>query len=466
MADAIERVYPTALEDHAEDLAHHLWQAGKAADKERTVRYLSIAAKRAREQGALREAEGHYRQALVRLKSIPETPARDQQELTLQVDLGQILIATKGYGAPEVAQAYSRARVLGESIGDPTRLLFVMLGHWLSAFTRGELRAAQALADQLLDAAGRGGSPPLRVWGNYTGGVTRYHLADLTRALTLLLEALRFYDPDDFRNMPQDPGVLARCYKSWAQWQLGAADTARASIREVLDLVYRSNHAFDVAFAESFAAGLFLWLREPAHAQEHADALVACAHEHHLPFFAADGAILRGRAIAELGRSAEGVELIRDGIARSAASGQRTGLAYYLGYLAEAQAMAGAFDQALSSVDEALGSLGEERVYQPHFLSLRAQIRLQLAPAHGQELLESAERDFREAIVLAQSMKAKFYELRAARGLARTLRSRGDVKAARDLLVPLYDSFAESLDSADLLDTKTLLRELEGRPVI
>jgi class 3 adenylate cyclase/tetratricopeptide (TPR) repeat protein len=462
VADAIERIYSSALEDRAEDLAHHFWQAGAAADPNRTVRYLSLAAKRARDQGALTEAEGHYRQALVLLDTTPETPVRDQQELTLQVDLGQILIATKGYGAPDVAQAYGRARVLGESLGDPTRLLYVMLGYWLSAFTRGELLAAQALADELLTAAELSGNPPLRVWGNHAGGVTRYHLGDLTGALTLLSDALRFHDPNDYRNTPQDPGVLARCYISWVQWQLGAADTARACIREVLSHLHGSSRAFDVAFVESFAAGLFLWLREPEHAREHADALIACANQHHLPFFAADGSILRGRAIAELGQ-AEGAELIRDGIKRSAASGQRTGLAYYLGYLAEAQRFAGAFGQALSAVEEALDSLCEERIYQPRFLSLRAEIRLQLASSSDHRTWEMAERDFREAIGLAHEMNAKFYELRATLGLARMLKSSGDARTARDLLEPIRARFTEGLETPDLVETEALLRELGAR---
>lgn len=464
VADATERIYPKALEDYAEDLAHHLWQAGAAADPNRTVRYLSLAARRVRGQGALTEAEGHYRQALSLLNTTPETPERDQQELALQVEFGQLLTATKGYGAPEVAQAYGRARVLGESLGDPTHLLYVMLGHWLSAFTRGELRAAQALADELRTAAEHSGNPPLMVWGNYAGGVTRYHLANLTGTLTLLSEALRFHRPNDYLNAPWDPGVLARCYISWVQWQLGAADTARASIREVLSHVRLSTRAFDVAFVESFAAGLFLWLREPERAREHADALIACANQHQLPFFAADGSVLRGRAIAELGQSTEGTELISDGIKRSAASGQRTGLAYYLGYLADAQALAGAFDQALCAVDEALDSLREERIYQPRFLTLRAEIRLQLASANDRGMLQSAERDFREAIALAQEMKARFYELRAAMGLARMLKTSGDARTARALLEPVIASFTEGLDTPDLVEAEALLHELGARP--
>ncbi len=43
IADAIEHLYSDALEDHANDLAHHLWHAGTVADRGKTARYLAIA---------------------------------------------------------------------------------------------------------------------------------------------------------------------------------------------------------------------------------------------------------------------------------------------------------------------------------------------------------------------------------------------------------------------------------------
>ncbi|NIU63451.1 MAG: hypothetical protein GWN66_23075, partial [Pseudomonas stutzeri] len=42
VAEAMERVYAHALEEHAADLAHHLYQAGAAADPRKTVHYLTL----------------------------------------------------------------------------------------------------------------------------------------------------------------------------------------------------------------------------------------------------------------------------------------------------------------------------------------------------------------------------------------------------------------------------------------
>src|SRR2546427_13290124 len=43
------------------------------------------------------EAEQHYRAALVVLESLPNSPDRESRELTLQVALGHVIVATRGW---------------------------------------------------------------------------------------------------------------------------------------------------------------------------------------------------------------------------------------------------------------------------------------------------------------------------------------------------------------------------------
>jgi tetratricopeptide (TPR) repeat protein len=56
IADALERLHAASLESHASVLAHHLYQAGAAADTQRAARALTGAAKRALGAGAFEEA--------------------------------------------------------------------------------------------------------------------------------------------------------------------------------------------------------------------------------------------------------------------------------------------------------------------------------------------------------------------------------------------------------------------------
>ncbi len=64
VAEAMERLYARTLEEHATDLAHHFYQAGAAADPEKTARYLTVAGKRAMEAAAFEDALRHYDDAL------------------------------------------------------------------------------------------------------------------------------------------------------------------------------------------------------------------------------------------------------------------------------------------------------------------------------------------------------------------------------------------------------------------
>jgi hypothetical protein len=48
----------------------------------------------------------------------------------MHITLGASLIATKGFGAPEVAQTYSHAQHLCQQLEDPSQLFPVLRGLW------------------------------------------------------------------------------------------------------------------------------------------------------------------------------------------------------------------------------------------------------------------------------------------------------------------------------------------------
>ena len=64
----------------------------------------------------------HLTKGLELLKTLPDTPERTQQELTLQLALSDALIAVKGYAAPEVEKAVTRARELCQQLGETPQL--------------------------------------------------------------------------------------------------------------------------------------------------------------------------------------------------------------------------------------------------------------------------------------------------------------------------------------------------------
>ena len=70
-----------------------------------------------------------------------------------------------------------------------------------------------------------------------------------------------------------------------------------------------------------------------------------------------------------------------------------------------------------------------------------------------------AEELYRKALSIAREQEAKLWELRAV-AIARLWGERGHRAEACDLLAPVYGSFTEGFDTADLKDAKRLLDEL------
>src|SRR5262249_54799288 len=144
-AQAIESLYSAKLEDHYSALAHHYSRSGNTP---KAVAYLHLAGQQAMQHSANAEAITHLTTALEMLRTLPDTPARARQELALQTTLGPALIATKGIGASEVEQVYTRARELCQQVGDAPQLSRVLWGLWSVYEARAELRTAQELGEQ------------------------------------------------------------------------------------------------------------------------------------------------------------------------------------------------------------------------------------------------------------------------------------------------------------------------------
>jgi len=74
--------------------------------------------------------------------------------------------------------------------------------------------------------------------------------------------------------------------------------------------------------------------------------------------------------------------------------------------------------------------------------------------------LAAVEMELQTALRLAQRQDLRFYELRAATSLTRAWMRAGRTAAAKTLLPPVLAKFAESHDTADVLEAEALLEQL------
>ena len=82
VADAIERLYPGAVNERAGDIADHLLKAGSFGDDRRLVRYLTVAGKSALDAAAFEEAGRSFRSTLSHLTDVD---VRERADLLVNI---------------------------------------------------------------------------------------------------------------------------------------------------------------------------------------------------------------------------------------------------------------------------------------------------------------------------------------------------------------------------------------------
>src|SRR4029453_6957451 len=85
IAQVLEARFPTLADTQPELVAHHYTAAGCT---EQAVRYWQQGGQKAGDRSASLEAISHFTTGIELLKTLPETPERTQQAVTLHIPLG------------------------------------------------------------------------------------------------------------------------------------------------------------------------------------------------------------------------------------------------------------------------------------------------------------------------------------------------------------------------------------------
>jgi predicted ATPase len=463
-ATVMEDLYRTNLEGHYSELAHHYSRSGNA---QKAITYAKLAGEQAVQRSANAEALGYFTTALELLQDLPDTSERTQQELGLQITLGSTLALVKGWAAPEVQSAYSRARALCQQIGEAPQLFQALRGLWSFHLMRTEMQPARELSEQLLHMAQSVQDPALLLDAHLTLGWTLYYLGEFAPSQALIEEGITFYKPQHHRFLAflygEDPKVMYLSMASQVLWFLGYPEQALKRSCEALTLVQEVAHAHSQAFALYRAARLHQFRREGQTAQERAEAAITLSSEQGFAQVLSRGTIVRGWALAEQGQGEEGIAQIRQGLAAWQATGAELWQSYHLALLAEAYGKAGQAEAGLAALTEGLATVNKngERWYEAELYRLKGTLMLQSQVQGLRSHVEKeAEECFHRAIDIARKQQAKSLELRAVMSLGRLWQQQGKKQEAHRLLAEVYGWFTEGFNTKDLQEARALLEEL------
>jgi predicted ATPase len=239
-------------------------------------------------------------------------------------------------------------------------------------------------------------------------------------------------------------------------WALGYPDRALSRAAETLSIARAQAHPTGVAFALVVIQGIHLYRGEAAEALAVGDEILALCREFELPQEAEWSRSFQGYALHLQGRTLEGIEVLKDALAKQKAISAGLVRSAFLALLADCLRSMGRFEEGMQALDEGFAHAEQtaEGGYVAELHRMRGELLLMQGDSAG------AETSLREALSYAGRQQAKSFELRAATALARMMNSTGRQQEARAVLAPIYDWFTEGHNTADLVGARTLLSEI------
>jgi hypothetical protein len=286
VAAVLEQHLVDLVERQPELLAHHLTAAGDAAH---AVDQWMKAGQRAAQRSAHLEAIGHFDHGLAALAALPESAARNEREIDLQLARGLSLFIAEGYSSAGAAEAYARARQLAEQRSDPQQLFMAVYGLWQSANGAGRVLDCRRLSNQLQQLTAGKADDDLLLEAHHSAWATCLFAGEPVAAQEHSEAGRRLYDPERHHSHRllyggHDPGVCAWKVGAKAHWLLGFPDKALALDSETLALAERIAHPFSLLDALLFSIMFRLDRGEPALALRQLEAAEALAAEQRLGF--------------------------------------------------------------------------------------------------------------------------------------------------------------------------------------
>jgi class 3 adenylate cyclase/predicted ATPase len=458
IAHLLEASFPEMAEAQPELLARHYSEAGLG---EPAIAYWQRAGERAIKRSANLEAVAHFRRGLEALEALPDRTARTEQELRLLIGLGPALMLTRSSIAPEITQAYGRARQLASELGKDVELFKAVWGLTFVANIKSDLTTSRQLNDELFEIARRQDNPDLLLQAHHAAWGRAVESGEFIDAQMhieagLVLYRREVHGQDAHIYGGHDPGTCAYSYGAQIACILGHSGAFLRMLDQSLALARDLAHPPTLADTLAGAASIRVIRRESLEVEELIGSLLPLVSRHGSAVGMANVKMLHGWALVARGRVDEGLVQLRLGLGAWRASGSTFSAPFRLGRAADAYRMAGQPEEAMRLVIEATETMDRtgERWFEAELHRLRGQLLMDSGDHH------QAENCFRRAIEVARSQSARLFELRSANNLGQLWRSQGHPEKARELLAPLFAWFADGFDTVDLKEAKALLDAL------
>jgi predicted ATPase len=459
VADAILQFHREQSTSLALELAL-LFEA--ARDFANATAYFTRAARNAARIAGFEEAVVLARRGLALIKSLPESEARDRQELDLQIVLASSLIATKGYAAAETEHAYGEALSLCARVGETPQIFPVLYGRWVYYTVSGNMTKSVDIAQEFSTLAEQQKADAPRVVSHRLLGTSLAVRGDLGAARAHLERAIELYNPDQHQSLSmfygQDVKIAGMCNLSITLWMLGYQRRAIALGKDALAQAVALSQPNTLGYAALYSGALLhtlSGLHEPV--RDAVDRLKKLSVEHQLPTWGAVWRVFAGWISADAGN---GIAVMRDGLDRLDAIHSVLFSPIFLTLLAERCGESGQHQLGLDALNRAqqVAEQGGEHWFDAELQRIRGRL---IAAQSGVDP-GAADHCYRCAMEIARAQGAKSLELRAATDLAAFLGEQRRWREAQDVLAGIHCWIDEGFELSDLPRTQALAEHLDS----
>jgi DNA-binding winged helix-turn-helix (wHTH) protein/predicted ATPase len=413
----LEAAWAGRLDAIASELAEHFERGNEVV---RAIPHHQRAAAKALRRSANDEALGHLRRALQAIGHIADPDERAGAEVNLQVAIGAVHIGARGFGAPEVFEAYTRAEALCERLGERADLFPALWGQWMFRLGRSELAASRDLCGRLLALADKSGNVDLKLQAHHAMWATAFANGALADTLRHTEAGIALYDIKLHQAMASsygnhDAGCCARNFSALALALMGQGDRARLTIERSVAEARALGDPFSLALTLYFTAIAAQLIGDIPLATQNSEASLQVATEHALEMPRLWSTCVAGWCAVENGDHDRGLAMLDQAFATMHATHSMHFFSYHVGLLADARMKAGRHADALKAVEEgiAFADRDGDRFYCAELYRMRGVL---LARSSAGDRAGAAA-SFRKAIEIAREQGAAILERKARANL-------------------------------------------------
>ena len=222
-----------------------------------------------------------------------------EDQLSILMQAGLLLTATRGYSAPEVQICYEHVESLSHSLKRPLALYSALASQWRYSLTTDKLTATMQVAKRIFLLAQEENNSVLMIGAYRALAATHHYLGDFESARQYAMRGLQIWRSGIVESPTEEvtaPAVSCLVFRAISEWHLGEIASCRVTMAEAISLAKELHDMHSLAHTQYHAAILAQFEGNPAEVERLASDAIELSARQNFALWLAGAEVLRGWA--------------------------------------------------------------------------------------------------------------------------------------------------------------------------